>query len=99
MARFQLLLDGLIPAFILIHLYVAPYSKIEEAFNLEATHDILKYGTSKEAIAHHYDHVVFPGPVPRSFVGALALAAFSRPCLPWHDDTLQTQIIGNLLLD
>ena len=76
-----------------LHLYIAPFSKIEEAFNLEATHDILRYGISSQAI-EKYDHVAYPGPVPRTFAGPLLLSAISKPWLSWLSEPLQVQIFG-----
>ena len=74
----------LFPALILYHLLLAPYSKVEESFNLQATHDIIAYGipisgnirTKFELL---YDHMVYPGAVPRTFVGAGVLAGITRP--------------------
>ncbi|KAJ1307295.1 hypothetical protein OPQ81_001405 [Rhizoctonia solani] len=58
------------------HIFLAPYNKVEESFNLHATHDILAYGITREALPN-YDHFVFPGAVPRTFIGSLVLAAGS----------------------
>ncbi|KAG8762839.1 dolichyl-P-Man:Man(7)GlcNAc(2)-PP-dolichol alpha-1,6-mannosyltransferase [Ceratobasidium sp. 423] len=58
------------------HIFLAPYNKVEESFNLHATHDILAYGVTQEALPN-YDHFVFPGVVPRTFLGSLVLAAGS----------------------
>lgn len=79
------------------HVLVAPFTKVEESFNLHATHDILMYGVrpaglenvsvcAVQAIWTHlilqqYDHFIFPGVVPRSFIGSIALAYFSTPVL------------------
>jgi alpha-1,6-mannosyltransferase len=75
----------LIPSLVLVHLLVAPYTKVEESFNLQATHDILVYSTPTHDIGDRlrtsYDHFEFPGAVPRTFVGAAALAGVSRPIL------------------
>jgi alpha-1,6-mannosyltransferase len=79
-------IDLLIPSLILVHLVCAPYTKVEESFNIQATHDILTFGVpltnSSTVLASSYDHVSFPGSVPRTFVGALVLAGVSRP-LTW----------------
>ncbi|RKF81403.1 Dol-P-Man:Man-PP-Dol alpha-1,6-mannosyltransferase [Golovinomyces cichoracearum] len=83
----NVLLNAIIPSFIILHLLVAPYTKVEESFNLQATHDILKYGlpaTTIDAFQYlrqHYDHFSFPGVVPRTFIGALALAILSKPLI------------------
>ncbi|KAI9851757.1 MAG: dolichyl-P-Man:Man(7)GlcNAc(2)-PP-dolichol alpha-1,6-mannosyltransferase [Thelocarpon superellum] len=73
-----------LPGLVLLYLYLAPYSKVEESFNLQATHDILTYGVPTDDerelfLKAKYDHFTFPGAVPRTFVGALILAAFSKP--------------------
>ncbi|KIO25047.1 glycosyltransferase family 22 protein [Tulasnella calospora MUT 4182] len=63
----------LIPA---LHVINAPYTKVEESFNLHATHDVLMYGV---ADISRYDHFIFPGAVPRSFIGSVALAWLATP--------------------
>ncbi|MCJ1306579.1 dolichyl-P-Man:Man(7)GlcNAc(2)-PP-dolichol alpha-1,6-mannosyltransferase, partial [Agyrium rufum] len=75
-----------IPLLILLYLVLTPYTKVEESFNLQATHDILTYGLipSKDSsinihIREKYDHVDFPGSVPRTFVGPVVLATIASP--------------------
>lgn len=67
----------------LLHLVAAPYTKVEESFNLQATHDILVYGTPTHDIhprlSSTYDHFSFPGAVPRTFVGPVLLAGVGQP--------------------
>ncbi|TDL25529.1 alpha-1,6-mannosyltransferase subunit [Rickenella mellea] len=76
----SVLLDLALLATSWTHVLLAPYTKVEESFNLHATHDILAYGVDSNALAN-YDHFVFPGAVPRSFVGSLALAGLTVPVL------------------
>ncbi|KAI9902977.1 hypothetical protein N3K66_002329 [Trichothecium roseum] len=67
----------------LVHLLLSPHTKVEESFNIQAAHDILVYGTPTSSIrprlAARFDHLSFPGSVPRTFVGALLLAGVAQP--------------------
>ena len=77
------LLSLAIPALVLLHLAAAPYTKVEESFNMQAAHDVLVYGTPTADIHRRlsttYDHFTFPGAVPRTFIGPVLLAAFAQP--------------------
>jgi len=59
-----------------IYICMCPYTKVEESFNLQATHDILIYGVKDIT---KYDHFEFPGVVPRTFLGSLVLAFMVYP--------------------
>jgi alpha-1,6-mannosyltransferase len=68
---------------VLIHLVAAPNTKVEESFNIQATHDVLVYGTPLsniyQKLSSSYDHFAFPGAVPRTFIGPVLLAGIARP--------------------
>lgn len=63
--------DVLLTAAMTAYTLAAPYTKVEESFNMQATHDLL----AQPRALSDFDHLSFPGVVPRSFIPPAALAA------------------------
>lgn len=91
----------LIPVLVILHLLAAPYTKVEESFNIQAIHDISSYGIPFQNIStslhQSYDHFEFPGAVPRTFVGALAVAGISKPLIHFTG-TQNAQFVARAVL-
>jgi alpha-1,6-mannosyltransferase len=83
---------------ILVHLLYAPYTKVEESFNIQAIHDILSHGIPLrdvgKRLTENYDHMTFSGVVPRTFVGALAVSGFAKPFVSLVANGEQLQMLG-----
>lgn len=71
----ELLWDGLLWLVMAGHVFLSPFTKVEESFNLQACHDSLLHGRNIQ----QWDHLQFPGAVPRSFLGALVASWIAFP--------------------
>ncbi|WVQ70934.1 hypothetical protein IAR50_000459 [Cryptococcus sp. DSM 104548] len=60
------------------HIFLSPYTKVEESFTLHAVHDVLVHGFGKDGLKH-WDHITFPGAVPRSFLPPIVLGLITYP--------------------
>ena len=67
--------DVIIFLLTIIYIVLCPFTKVEESFNLQATHDLLYLGSDLAT----YDHKEFPGVVPRTFLGAVVIALVAKP--------------------
>lgn len=83
---------GCLFTLIALEAYFAPFTKVEESFNLQATHDILHQ-------VSHYDHLDFPGVVPRTFLGAALVSAFSWPFFQFLNlSAIDQQVLVRVIL-
>lgn len=87
----------------ILHLLLCPYSKVEESFGIQATHDLyyaneqtsftniigdLRQGLRQQSLSNAtlssiptkdlWDHLQYPGVVPRTFAGPLVLVTLCR---------------------
>ena len=95
-----LLAESRLALLILLSLFIAPYTKVEESFNIQATHDILTHGLQTPFstwLSTHYDHTSFPGAVPRTFIGALTLAGIAKPFSYFIDNESRQTLVRAIL--
>lgn len=78
-----------------VFLLLAPYTKVEESFNIQATHDLLVYSPFNTT---EYDHLVFSGVVPRTFVAPVYLFLLASPVKLFINNKTLLLIVARLAL-
>lgn len=87
------ILDTVLMAVVMAYLFGAPYTKVEESFNIQAIHDIINFGVFPTNVLEKFDHKAFPGVVPRTFVGSVILAVLLKVA-----DVFLSQLVGSSFL-
>ncbi|KAF0971619.1 hypothetical protein FDP41_009842 [Naegleria fowleri] len=64
-------------ASMMLHFIICPFTKVEESFNTQATFDILSKTSTSD-----FDHMFFPGVVPRTFIGASIVSTLVQMVRP-----------------
>ena len=86
--------DYLMLAVAILHMYLCPFTKVEESFNMQATHDLLYH---RQHILR-YDHNEFPGVVPRTFFGAILNAIAAAPFAAVFELLYAPRMIGQAIV-
>jgi len=78
----DVLLDQLILGTAWAHVLLAPYTKVEESFNLHATHDVLMYGVGPAALPNVRNGTVsFRRASPFTLCASTTTLHFPAQCL------------------